>query len=186
MLEETFGPEGLKSLHRQTAAGPVAVDLDAELSQMQALYRGAYVTTCRQLGIAPEPDPGREDVADLAAFRRWAAAPGSDPDLARDARMMVPVFFDRGRGKTKVWAFLGWDTRRLDVGYRKPPVVVVTRDGRPVSDPKVVEVRFQPEGHRLAYPVTAEVYVDRLLDRDEFRRLCDRYKTRTEILRHLD
>jgi hypothetical protein len=33
--------------------------------------------------------------------------------------------------------------------------------------------------------VTAEVYVDRLLDRAEFRRHCDRYQTRSAILENL-
>jgi hypothetical protein len=38
----------------------------------------------------------------------------------------------------------------------------------------------------LHYPVTADLYVDRLLDRDEFRKLCDGCGTRSEILRRLD
>jgi hypothetical protein len=32
----------------------------------------------------------------------------------------------------------------------------------------------------------AEVYVSRLLDRDEFRRHCDRHQTRNAILANLD
>jgi hypothetical protein len=35
---------------------------------------------------------------------------GSDRDVSRDARMMVPIFHDEQRKKTKVWAFLGWRT----------------------------------------------------------------------------
>jgi len=38
---------------------------------------------------------------------------------------------------------------------------------------------------QIAYPVFAEAYVTRLLDRDEFRAHCDRYKTGTQILQHL-
>jgi hypothetical protein len=38
----------------------------------------------------------------------------------------------------------------------------------------------------LQYPVTAELYVDQILNRDEFRKVCDFCGTRAEILRHLD
>ena len=38
----------------------------------------------------------------------------------------------------------------------------------------------------VAYPVMAEVYVDRILDRTEFRALCDRYQTAEAILEHLE
>jgi len=38
----------------------------------------------------------------------------------------------------------------------------------------------------LAYPVFEEIYVSRLLDRDEFRAHCDRHKTRKAILANLD
>jgi hypothetical protein len=46
-------------------------------------------------------------------------------------------------------------------------------------------VEFQREWCEAATPVFAEVYVERLMDRDEFRRFCDRYKTREEILANL-
>ncbi len=35
---------------------------------------------------------------------------------------------------------------------------------------------------RLAYPVTAEVYVRRLLSRAQMRKLCERFKMRGAIL----
>jgi hypothetical protein len=56
VLEQTFGVEALRQMHRQTAEGPVAPDLAAELAQMQALFFGAYATTCRQLGMTPQDD----------------------------------------------------------------------------------------------------------------------------------
>ena len=38
---------------------------------------------------------------------------------------------------------------------------------------------------RLAYPVMAEVYVNEILDREQFHRHCDTYKTKLAILAHL-
>jgi hypothetical protein len=57
---------------------------------------------------------------------------------------------------------------------------VVGPDGQPAS-PGKVEVNFSSRVHMLAYPVMAEVYVRRLLDRDELRAICDRHWTREAI-----
>jgi hypothetical protein len=46
-------------------------------------------------------------------------------------------------------------------------------------------VAFSGERYEFAIPVTAEVYVTRLLDRDEFRTHCDRHKSRDAILANL-
>jgi hypothetical protein len=89
----------------------------------------------------------------------------------------VPVFYDIGRGKTKVWAILGWATRVLVVSFEHPPTAQVLK-GR-------VKIRFSAICRQIAYPVFAEAYVSRLLNRDEFRAHCDRYKTRDRILQNL-
>jgi len=76
-----------------------------------------------------------------------------------------------------VWAILGWAARELHVGFAGEPAARVLKGH--------VTVRFFPETHQLAYPVFAEAYVSRLLDRDEFRAHCDRHKTAARILQHL-
>ncbi len=68
--------------------------------------------------------------------------------------------------------------------FATPPVVTVTKDGHPPRS-GAVKVEFGELDDSLVYPVTAEVYVGRILDRDEFHRHCDRYKTRSAILQHL-
>jgi hypothetical protein len=57
--------------------------------------------------------------------RTWA----KNPDIAEDVRMMGPVFFDRGRGKTKVWAILGWARRPLQISYVVPPIMRAVEGG---------------------------------------------------------
>jgi hypothetical protein len=188
VLEVTFGREALQPMHRLTAEGPVHVDLATELRQMQALFSGASAEVSRQLGMPAEaaPDPGsaRDAEVDSITFLQWRAKLAEDLDLARDARMMVPIFFDRGRQKTKVWVFLGWAERRVLIGYAKPPQFEVFRDGKRLGK-DAPEVRFMPESRALNYPVSAEVYVTELLDRAQFRKHCDRYKTRSAILENL-
>ena len=176
VLEDTFGPEALRQIHRQTASGAVAIDLATELEQMQGLFLGASAKVSRQLGMAAE--------GDLTVFQRWAASVATDPDLAKDARMMVPVFFDRGRNKTKVWVFLGWSERPAHLWFVTPPSAEVSQNGRKV-DLKQVKLDFDSRYQSLPYPITAEVYVTKILNRNEFRQHCDRHKSRAAILENL-
>ncbi|WP_437617020.1 hypothetical protein WMF20_24345 [Sorangium sp. So ce834] len=68
------------------------------------------------------------------------------------------------------------------VSFQRPPLVrVFAPDGREASPPEV-EGRYGVLMHDVPYPVMAELYVDRLLDRDELRALCDRRRGRRAIL----
>jgi hypothetical protein len=182
VLDDAFGHAALRALHRLTPDGPVGADLAGELSTMAALFEGARRVACSEIGH-PAADGTEEDGA--AVFRDWARAPDRDADLGGDGRMMVPVFRDVGRNRTKVWLFLGWDRTLLNVRYEsRPTVVSCERDASPApDDPPRVE--FQREWCEAATPIFAEVYVTRLLDRDEFRRHCDHHKTRDAILANL-
>jgi hypothetical protein len=73
---------------------------------------------------------------------------------------------------------LGWATRPLLASFEVPPAVEVLKG--------TVRTVLAPRPEEIAYPVFGEAYVTRLLDRDEFRTLCDRHKTRSEILRGLE
>jgi len=169
---------------------------------MERLFDGAAATASRELGL--EPEPGAEQAA--RCFSDWRSGMVSDPDVSRDARMMVPVFYDLGQRMTKVWTFLGWRVQPVDVAYRVPPTVLAVEPAVPPEpDPanrlsvlrkkfrkvpeqapaEVPQVLFSGARYEFAVPVMAEVYVERLLDRDEFRQHCDRYQTREAILANL-
>ncbi|XXT25341.1 hypothetical protein WME94_27815 [Sorangium sp. So ce429] len=206
-LEGTFGEEALARIKRLTPEGPVELPLSDELAQVEGLFFGAAAAVASDLGMSldeamdpafrdacavvdvlPDQDgslgSGRGREHDAQAFRRWIAR--DDRDVGRDARMMVPVFHDLDRQQTKAWVFLGWSAQRVLVSFRSPPVVrVFAPDGREASPPEV-DVRFGALTHDLAYPVMAEIHVDRLLDRDELRALCDEHRTRSAILAALE
>ena len=59
VLQQAFGPEALPKLHRLTATGPVNVSLDSELTLMEALFQGAYLRSCEEIGMKPEPGSWR-------------------------------------------------------------------------------------------------------------------------------
>jgi hypothetical protein len=190
VLEQAFGPEGLGQTRRLTAAGPLNLSLSAELRLMEALFYGAYLQSCEEIGMAPERDPSlgnsKGTSAEQALLGAWLASIRKDPDLGQDIRMMVPVFYDIGRKQIKVWAVLGVTTKPLTISYETRPAVVGIRgpDGKLVK-PRDVEVEFHREYHRAAYFATAEIYVTRLLNRSEFRQHCDKYKTYKTIVSNL-
>lgn len=190
VLEQAFGPEGLGQTRRLTAAGPLNLSLSAELRLMEALFYGAYLQSCEEIGMAPEPDPSlgnsKGTSAEQELLGAWLASIRKDPDLGQDIRMMVPVFYDIGRKQIKVWAVLGVTTKPLTISYETRPAVVEIRgpDGKLVK-PRDVEVEFHSEYHRAAYFATAEIYVPRLLNRTEFRQHCDKYKTYKAIVSNL-
>jgi hypothetical protein len=190
VVEKAFGLGGLESMRRLTEVGLVNLSLGAELRLMEALFHGAYLQSCAEIGMTPEEDPDLGTPtgpnASRALLGTWLASLRRDPDLGRDIRMMVPIFYDIGRRKTKVWVVLGVATKPLHVSYATPPKVkeIKGSDGMCV-DPRKVAVKFGGDSHQIAYFATAEVYVTRVLDRTEFRQHCDRHKTYGEIVSNL-
>lgn len=189
VLQKSFGETGLAKLYRQRARGPVAKSLGDELREMEALFYGAHVVAARQIGLKPLDQNGGSDKgaeADAAFFESFAMNLGEDPDVGEDVRAMVPVFYDVARQKTKVWVFLGWASRPLTVSFETTPQVaeILHKGAKPAREQP--QVKFREEWHRIAYPVTAEVYVSEILDRAEFRKHCDKYKSKKDILANLN
>lgn len=188
VLEETFGAEALTELHRQTPDGPVAAKLADELSDIESLCYGGYVTVGRQLGMTPDLDAelGSGDAdADTQAYLNWAANLHLDGDVGRDVRMMVPIFYDPQQKKTKVWAFLGWQSKRLFVSFAKlPGVRVFDAEGAELPEDGY-ELVPRTVANVVATPVVVEVYVNHLLDRDEFRNLLDTCRTKAVMVQTL-
>jgi len=190
VLQQDFGPEALPKLRRLTAAGPVNLSLASELILMEALFHGAYLRSCEEIGMMPEPASGFGNPGDAnlhrAVLGAWLDSLRKDPDLGKDIRMMVPIFYDIGRHQTKVWVVLGIASKPLSVSYTHPPTVKeIKGPGGVRVNPGDVDLEFVNQRTKLAYIVSAEVYVNRLLNRTEFRQLCDQKKTFKAIVESL-
>jgi hypothetical protein len=189
VIDRAFATGALAKMQRITAEGPQGDTLDAELSDIESLFRGAYLVVSREIGQTPDVSAFSQGInadADAGRFRDWSANIGADEDIGQDVRMMVPIFYDVGRKKVKVWVFLGWSKRPLSVSFARPPQVVevVDSSGRSVSADRI-NIAFKSQDCWIDYPVMAETYVTRILSRAEFRALCDRYQQAAEILKHL-
>ena len=189
VLTDTLGKNNLAKLHRLTASGPVKKDLSLELKEMEALFFGAALIVANETGcalqITKRDGSGNGVNKDIEFARQWMNHLSGDPDVSRDNRMMVPVFYDVQRKMTKVWVVLGYEQESVEVGFKSTPqIAVFDSQGKKIDESKL-DVHYNDEVRSLWYPVFAEIYVKNILNRDEFRKLCDRYATRPEILKAL-
>jgi hypothetical protein len=187
-LSNLVGDESLRKIHRLSEKGRIAQNLGDELRQMEALFWGAYLTSMVELGLPArlETDGFQQSALDenscLNHFQEWRARLLSDPDVASDSRMMVPVFHDLGRNKTKVWAFLGWEVTWIEASFaRDPKIEVRDKSGKECTRP----ITFTQDSYAAAKPVIHEIYVSELMDRSQFRAHCDKYRTAAAILENL-
>lgn len=184
VLVEYLGEACLKQHARLTERGPVKLNIFEELDKVMQLFYGAHAQACFELGL-PAADFGLG--LDQSHCRKvlfdWFASASNDPDLRQDMRMMVPVFFDVERKLTKVWLFMGWQSADLTVSYDHPPKVLLVNDEEP--NEVHYELVYGSNSKRGAYPVFAEVYVDKLLNRKEFQKHCDKHFTEENIIANL-
>ena len=119
-------------------------------------------------------------IEDKKRAQTWIKSLAEDKDLYTDNRVMVPVFYDVQRRKTKVWVVLGYSVKPLVINYEKQPTYTIL-DAKGKKLKKKVE--FHKENKKLIYPVSAEVYTNKILNRQEFRSLCDSLKAQGAILK---
>ncbi len=97
----------------------------------------------------------------------------------------MPVFYDTQRKMTKVWVVLGYEEKSFVAAFKLTPKIRVFDSKGDQIDAARLDIHYNRQTASLWYPVFAEIYVKNILDRDELRKLCDRYNTRSEILKAL-
>jgi hypothetical protein len=168
VLAETFGEAALGEMHGLRHGVPIAQPLGMELAAMIHLYDGAAASAMRELGVATSWS--------ARTFEQWRKA-AHDPDVDDDAREMVAESAADERGLTRVRMMLGWEQAWLHTSFARPPQVEVL-DARGSKG----EVAPRDASYPLAMPVTVVAHVPRVLEPDEFRAVCDRYRTKEAIV----
>ncbi len=187
LLESTIGEDGLRSVTRPTSYEKAMKPLYEELLDIEKLFYGAHILISKEIGMKPKltrEELNSVDTHEAKSFtKEWLLRYSDDPDVGSDIRMMVPVFFDIARKKTKVWVVMGYAVKPLRIWFKESPEAAITdKKGKPAK----AKLEFHSTKQRLVYPVSAEVYVSKILNRDEFRVLCDKYKTYSAIITALE
>jgi hypothetical protein len=186
-LEATLGEATLKSLHGLRETGPRQPDLHAELRSMRDLFYGLYLLSAEDIGAKPALLEGetvdREKCEKSAGD--WLASIKTDPDLAADTRVSVPLFYDVRTNTVRLWMTIGVRLTALDARYARGPQV---RPADGSADWKRVEpYKLLPIEYLIPVDEFAEVELKggRVLTRAELRAICDRMKTKEKIIEAL-
>jgi hypothetical protein len=186
-LVATLGEPAFAKLHGLREDKPQETDLLTELRAIRGRFYGLYLLSCEDIGQRPAFLEGESvDQAhceELAST--WLKGFESDSDLARDARVAVPIFIDFVNHKTRLWVTLGVRLSRLEVAYVRPPRIKPAEgpgDWKPLNPDQLFGL-----GTVIAVDEFAEVEVNglRVPDRAELRSLCNAYNTKHRIIEAL-
>lgn len=190
-LESAVGTDALHALHGLREGGERPLDLATELRSIRDLFYGCYLVGAQDLGMKPRlaPDEPVDAPRCRDAALAWIAHAYEDPDLAADTRVCVAVASDRSRPVTRIWGTLGVRLVKLRVSYGQRPRF--RRAGSTESWSEAFADRRSssaPVPAAVVYLVPvdefAEIELPRLgvLTREELRAVCDRERTRDEIV----
>lgn len=187
VLIASLGEATLKSLHGLREKGEREPDLLAELATMRDLFYGLHLLSAEDIGMAPALLEG--ETADRATCEKvateWLGRYRTDPDLAADTRVSVPVYYDPMRKVTRLWMTVGVRLAQLDVTYARGPQVKPengSKDWEPFDSNKLVGASYLIPVDEFA---EVEIRGGRVLTRDDLRAVCDRMKTKERIVEAL-
>jgi hypothetical protein len=186
-LNEAIPHSTFKTLHGLRPSGERGHDLLTDLEFQRDLFYGLYLLSCEDIGHAPTLK--ESEVADpelcYTAAEHWLGKIESEPDLAEDTRVAVPIYVDPIRSKTRLWVTLGVRLAQLDTRFATAPRIKPASgegDWQPVEDWKLADAPFL-----ISVDEFAEVEVPTLSppNREELRKLCDQHKSKEKILEAL-
>ena len=128
---------------------------------------------------------GVDRIAAKEAALSWLETYGSDPDLACDTRVAVPIVADPMRNVTRLWATLGVRLAPLEASYARAPKVRPKGKGGPWQDVESRELSDRSYVIPVDEFAEFEVRGSKALTRTELRAICDRYDTKEAILEAL-
>jgi len=187
-LLATVGAKRLAAMHGLKEGGERGPDLAAELDAVRRRFYGFYLVACEDIGMRPhflDAEPVDREAAKRAALE-WLENLADDPDLACDTRVAVPIYIDRVRGRTRLWATLGVRLTHLEASYARPPKVRPKEDGDEWQE--VHSYQLGTSRYVIAVDEFAqfELRGSNALTRRELRALCDRHKTKDAVLRAIN
>ena len=155
---------------RDAAGNPVATELQRKIDRLYGLAAKVY----REVGH-PLPLLDNETRLDFAAAETaamaWLAGLETDPEVSRDARLLVTLA-SNGVGSYRCPAVLGVRLEPVEYSWLEEPEV----SGN-------IEPRFVPARYWLASPIPATLTVTKIPTPAEFRQQCDGHSEVRELCR---
>lgn len=187
LLLTTAGEQRLANLRGLKRDGTREANLAEELEAIRLRSYGFYLISCEDIGMKPQladDEPIDQAWAKTVALE-WLKGLEENADLVCDTRVSVPIYVDRLRGRTRLWATLGVRLSPLKAEYARPPKLRPEKDKGPWQDAQ--SQQLGPAEYLIPVDEFAEFELagSTTMTREEFRALCDRHKTKEEILEAL-
>ncbi|WP_148215741.1 hypothetical protein [Acaryochloris marina] len=174
-LVELWGESALTREVRNRNDQPTCI-LDS-LTEMQALFSGAAALCREDLGF-PTPPMDAVGCMSRGQARKFLSNWKHEPDLLADCRMMVPLYHDVMRKKTRVSVVCGVLSQKISVQFeQKPQVQITDATGRSVN----TDITWLSSAYTSVYPVQFECDVSDVLDRETFQNLADQHPVPSEL-----
>lgn len=146
------------------------------IGEMSTLFAGASLLAAEDLGQAHDDD--RLARLCRSRARGFCAAWQADPDIATDVRMMVPLYFDLSRKRTRVSVVCGFGSSAVEARFAsRPDVRVRNRLGLPSR----AHITWENSIYDTVHPVSFECDVREVLNRDDLRKMADEHRTPTSL-----
>jgi hypothetical protein len=186
-LLAAVGGNALSSLRGLKEGGERNKSLLEELRWFRSLFYGIHLLSCEDIGIAPalKSDEAVDRAACEATANEWLGSFSRDTDLRADTRVAVPLCFDLGRRRIRLWATVGVRLAKLVVSYARAPKIKPSEGAG--SWEEVAGDQLQPAQYAIAVDEFAEVEIPGIqpLNRKEFRAVCDAHPTKAAIVEGL-
>lgn len=187
LVANVADPNGLRGWRE---SGPRGLPLGDELEHMRMLFYGLHLVACEDIGMPAQTLPDEIDQPDYlrALAAKWLQDWATDPDMATDTRVAVPVYAMPGQ-YTRFWATLGVRPMQLVAQYVKyPSWRAMPKPGeqpgewQDVAPYRTLEGRWIILGDEFGEFQRAG---NTPLTRKELREVCDQHKEKSAILKAL-
>jgi hypothetical protein len=186
-LQATVGAAFLPGTSRLVeSGGRSAATLAAELDDRITLLYGLHFASADAVGMARDEGLLTEELAEIdataavAVARAWLAAWRADADVARDPRVIIPIFY--GAEQTTYWAVVG--VKVLEARAEFVP------GHEPAVTPSACWTgKFVPRRYSYLVEESVEVRLPAARPpptRDELRAICDMHAGKDAIVRALE
>jgi hypothetical protein len=161
--------------------GHRGIPLGDELQNMRLLFYGLYFVSCEDIGLKPQLLADEDVDADYsrALAATWLKDWQTDPDLAVDTRVAVPIYRMPGE-YTRFWCTVGVRPIKLTASYVKPPSWQPTAGGEwdEVPGHKLEQAGWVILGDDF---IEAQLAGDAILTREDLRIACGTHSTKEAI-----
>jgi hypothetical protein len=140
--------------------------------KMREFFYAMHVQSLHDVGLARRADslPPADEF-----LRGWRALPEMDMDI-RTVTPIGPADPKDLSAGTRYWAVLGVEALTIEAAYDKKPLAA------PLTKGAKADIGWTARRYAILVPVTAEFTASTPVSSGKFRAICDRYKTKEEIL----